>query len=431
MIGKPANLLLSLILGFLFAFYSPPAHSAKSLSWSEMRTMALENNPSLQSTKSTIDASAAELKSTYGSFLPALTATSTRAQTTSTTNTAVGDIEAKKNTDQLALSASINVFNGFASLNATRRAEVLKKQADISLKIQSSSVRGELRQAYFNLYIQQERARLFEKIVKREEQNLKLMSIKYEAGTEARWNLHKTKADHDLAKFNLSSTAAGLRAAKEDIRRLLSLGEASDFEIEAPQEDLLWLSKISEEDLIKSSPRLEKLRLDIERYEKDKRIAQAAFLPSVDLAFTKARDHLDDGTGNAMSDTWSIKATWNIFDGFTDKYKVQKAGAQAIAADYDLRAAETNLLTDFRSKTETLRLAAEKISLTKASREAAEDRVRTVSAQYRSGLKTYLDWEQAETQLNESEQVEIQTKKEAYFALADLEQLIGMTLREP
>jgi outer membrane protein len=407
------------------------AHTAKSLSWGEMRLLALEKNPLLQSATNSIEASDAELKSTYGSYLPAVTASSTRAQSTTTTPTVLGDIQTKKNTDQLAISASINIFNGFASLNATQKAEALKKQSQINLKIQSVNVRNQLRQAYFNLTIQQERARLFDKIVRREEQNLKLMSIKYDSGTEARWNLSKTKSDLELAKLNFRSAQASLKAAKEDLQRILNFEGSMELEVEMPAEDLFHEIKLSEESVVKLSPNLEKLRLDVLKYEKDKRIAQAAFLPSVDLAYTKARDHLDDGTGNATSDTWSVKATWNLFDGFTDKYKVQKAGAQSIAADFELKAAERNLVTDFRAKSEVLRLSAEKIALVKAAREAAEDRLKTVSAQYRSGLKTYLDWEQAESQLNETEQIEIQTKKDAYFALADFEQLVGMTLREP
>lgn len=91
---------------------------------------------------------------------------------------------------------------------------------------------------------------------------------------------------------------------------------------------------------------------------------------------------------------------------------------------------EREIVYKISSTRKDLEMAIARMPSTRALREAAEARVKTVSTQYRSGLKSYLDWEQAEAQLNESEQSEITALASALEALANYEKSIGKMLHE-
>src|SRR5690606_6666527 len=100
--------------------------------------------------------------------------------------------------------------------------------------VTSSSLRYDLRIAFFNLFVQQARIDLFEKVLKRYRQNEKLIGLKYEAGTEAKWNVMKTKAEAERAAFNLESAKAESESAREQLARLLHLESLPGKVAEAP-----------------------------------------------------------------------------------------------------------------------------------------------------------------------------------------------------
>jgi outer membrane protein TolC len=110
---------------------------------------------------------------------------------------------------------------------------------------------------------------------------------------------------------------------------------------------------------------------------------------------------------------------------------VQQANLTYEAAELEREKVERELQTTVLTAGTNLKTATAGLPSATSQREAAEERVRTVSAQYRSGLKTYLEWEQAEALLIDYEQAEMSALNNALNALAEYERAAGITLEQP
>ena len=407
---------------------APSAHAAP-YQWHEIKSLASPENPSLQSARRNWEASRAGVKKSYGAFLPEINLSARRTRTV----TEVSILETKTRSRAYTVAASWNLFAGFSSVAGVDRAKAGESEALAREDLTSSELRYQLRRTFFSVYVQQERIRLFERILKRQQQNEKLVSLKYDNGTEARWNVLKTRADRERAEYNLEAAKADLASAREQLARHLYLETLPPRPVDAAGLALAPVPALNGgETRAALHPELKASEASEARLASDRVLARSTFLPTIDLTYSRGRDQNEIGSRTRTdTDTFAIVAQWNIFNGFSDYHGVQQANLAREAAELDTQVVARRILADLRSAHSSLQLAQGRLPSAKSLREAAEERVKTVSAQYRSGLKTYLDWEQAEAQLLETEQQEVTALSTALDAIAAFERASGITLEEP
>jgi adhesin transport system outer membrane protein len=408
-----------------FLFLLLTSTSAHCFTWEEAKSISRERDLGIRSADYSQQASTYAKRKSYSAFLPTLTLSARK-------NKSVAEaygIESQSKSHTYSATASLNLFNGFASTANVQKTTAAENQAEAQKSAASMNARYELRLAFTDLFIQQERVRVFEKTLKRQQQNERLVSIKYDSGTEAKWNVLKTKAERERAEFNLESAKTAVTIAKEKLLALLNVSQLPSEEARSPQQDLQSPAPTDEENLLAAHPLYLDAKYTLNRSEKDIAIARSAFLPSIDLSYSKSREFNELGAKN-RTDTWSwsVVAQWNIFNGFSDFHQWQQVRMTRNASQDTYEETRLNFLQEMRATKRELQLAISRLPSTRSIREAAEARVKTVSAQYRSGLKSYLDWEQAEAQLNESEQTEISALANAFQTLASYEKSIGKTL---
>lgn len=405
-------------------FLSMKSHA---LTWEQAKAISQEQDLNIKSSEFTLRSSQYGKRAAYGAFLPSLTLSARK-------NKSVAEaygIESQTKAHSYSATATLNLFQGFASLANVQKSTAAERQAESSARLASINARYQLRIAYADLYIQQERVKIFEKSLKRQIQNERLVSIKYESGTEAKWNTLKTKAERDRAEYNLNAAKKSLESAREKLLSLLRLEQLPGSESLEPVPDLKTPEASYSNEKFSEHPEYLEAKYSVDKLAKDITIARSAFLPSVDLNYSKSREFNELGA-KARTDTWawSVVAQWNIFQGFSDYHQWQQARMSHFSARENFERIERELVYKISSSRKDLEMAIARLPTTRALREAAEARVKTVSAQYRSGLKSYLDWEQAEAQLNESEQSEISSLASALEALANYEKSIGKMLHE-
>jgi outer membrane protein TolC len=415
----------SLVLLFLAA----PISQAAPLQWEEIKSLTSPENPTLKAASANAAASRAAVKESYGDFLPSVTLTAQRTRTVSE----ISVFETKTRNRTYSIGAAWNIFAGFATVAGVERARALESDARARRDLSSAELRYQLRRTFFSVYVQQERIRLFEKILKRQQQNEKLVSLKYDSGTEARWNVLKTKADRERAEFNLVAAKADLDSAREQLARYLYLESLPARPVDASALARAPIPNLSAgENRATVHPELKVSEASESRFSAERRLARSAFLPSLDLTYSRGRDQNEMGARTRTdSNTVAAVARWNIFSGFANYHNVQRANLAREAAELESQGVARRILSDLRTAHSALTLAQNRLPSAQSLREAAEERVKTVSAQYRSGLKTYLDWEQAEAQLLETEQQEVTALGGALNAIADFERASGITLEEP
>jgi outer membrane protein len=406
------------------------SHAEQPLTWDEVGKLARERNASLASAEKSKQASSASRKSAYGGYLPKLSLNADRTRS----KTEVSSVETRKTDLKYGATASLNLFNGFSTSASVARAQAVESETAASFDLTSATLRRDLRVAFFNIYVLQERLRLNEKDLKRVQQNQKLVELKYNAGSEARWNLKKTRAELDRANYDVASSKAQLENAREQLARLLNTDSLPNRPVAAPDKGILETAPASPERSIASHPELQKAKFASERAAQDIRTARSGYFPSIDLSATRSfNDSRPDTTASSKTNslTFAITADWNIFNGATDYYKVQEASLNHEAAEIDQAETERRLVAELRTKGTNFRNALGLLPVSRAVREAGEERERTVSEQYRSGLKTYIDWEQAESQLLSAEQAEIKALGDSLSAFAELELAQGLTMEQP
>ncbi len=423
-----ASLLTSL------AFAAIPAESAptpqKLLTWEEVRKLALEQNTTLGGAMLSRKSSAAAVKGAYSGFLPRLSLNADRSRS----RTEVASVESRKTDLQFGATASLNLFSGFGTMATLARAKAVENESGASFDSASANLRRDLRVAYFNIFQLQERIRLNERALKREQQNQRLVELKYNAGSEARWNVKKKKAELDRAVYNLENSRAQLASARETLAGLLQLEALPNGIVPAPDEAQLRVPAALPEKVIEAHPEVRRSRFAEERTLQDITIARSALYPSLDLSFSRSfSESKPDGSvrSRSNSNTFAITADWNLFNGASDYYKIQQANLGQEASVLATSGLYRELLANYRNRSSSYTQAAALLPVSRALREAAEERSRTVSEQYRAGLKTYLDWEQAESQLLDAEQAEIKALGESLVAFAELEQALGLSLEQP
>ncbi len=400
------------------------------LAWEEVRQLARAHSAGMASAQLSKQASHSAVNAAYGNFLPkvALNANRTR------TKAELAGIESNSASLNYGATASLNLFNGFSSLASLSRAKATELAADASLQLTSATLRHDLRVAFFNIYLQQERLQLNEKDLKRVRQNQKLMELKYNSGNEARWNLKTTKADTESALYNVANSKALLNINRETLASLLQMEALPDRAVTVAEKSILQPPLSPPANALQLHPQLLKSHFAINQSEQDIRLARAGFYPSLDLSLSRSHSENapDPGiTAKTNSNTFAITASWNIFNGASDYFNVQQANLNSEAAELANTSLERRLTADLRTKSASFQLSLAQLPVTRSVREAAEERERTVSEQYRSGLKTYLDWEQAESQLLDSEQKELKALGDSLTAFADYEQALGLTLEQP
>lgn len=395
--------------------------------WEEVRNAAEARNPGLLGAEKSWQSARSAKKATYGGFLPTVSLSARRTKTV----TEISTLESTSKTRLYSVAASWNLFNGFATVATVQRASAQEEESLATRDVTSVELRYQLRKAFFAVYIQQEQIKLYEKMLKRQQQNEKLVSLKHESGTEARWNVLKAKAERERAEYNLESAKAELLLARDSMAQLLNLEALPQKPVAIPPTSTL-LASAATPGALENHPSLRRSRYGAEKIGRDITLARSAFLPSLDLAYSRSRETSELGARpRTDSNTFAIVAQWQIFNGLSDFHKVQQANLAYEAAELEREKVERELRTSVLSAGTNLKIASAGLPSATSLREAAEERVRTVSAQYRSGLKTYLDWEQAEAQLIDYERAEMSALNSALNALAEYERAAGITMEQP
>lgn len=403
-----------------------PAAPAQTIGWEELASDAIAANPSLRSGVSAVDARRSDKKASVGAFFPAV---SLNAKGSRSSAGRSGANSTTKSTSAGA-TASLNLFNGFSSVASLRKAGAGVTEAEAARDLASSNLRYDLRSEYFTQFIRQERVKLSERIVKRQQQDEKLLSLKYSNGSEARWNYEKSKAELEQAVYNLHSALLDLKNGRKRLARLIATELPETMEVAAPKEELYGRLLERARFELQEHPQYRQLSAQYERADRDVTIARSNFFPSVNASYsydrTKTEGNPEIKTGTAL-----LSAEWSIFSGLADFYKVQSARAARDSLDFQRDDLRNSLRTDYETALEVLGNAVKKIPIARAIYAAALERYNTVNTQYKAGLKNYLEWEQAESQLLQAEQDELAARSSALSAAAVLEKTMGLTLESP
>jgi len=329
-----------------------------------------------------------------------------------------------------------SIYEGGRIRSSLKAARLTKEQAILDFQRVVADTLVDVRIAYFDILLAAQQIVVREASVKLLIRELEDTRRRFEAGTVPRFNvlraevelanaqpkLIRAKNDHRIAKNNLANLLGYNlpRNVWEDIPLQLSGRlEAEPYEIQLPAAIARALEKRPELGALRKA---ENLRLE------DVTRARASYWPSAQVfaGYGSRNSQFSSDLSRDVSG-WNagVQVSWDLFDGFLTKGKVQQTQALHDKAKFDVEDTMRRIELEVRTAHSQFIEAKEVLESQKKVVEQADEALRLANARAEAGTGTQLDVLSAQTALTEARSTQVQALRDYAVARARLERAAG------
>jgi len=413
----------ALILGLVFAI---PAY-AETLTWQASVQESSANNADLRAAQANLDAAGYNASAAYGGLYPQVSAgvgyTDTSG-TISSGSTTLGSTTYVGKSYNASVSASQNLFAGFRDSARIEQGAANREVAAASLALAKARVSQALKSAFAGLKFAQDSVTLAASIVRRQEENVRLVELRFESGRENKGSMLLTRASLAQARLSQLQAAQALVTARAQLAQVLGRGDAGEFEVrgdvptaEPAQTPDFHRIALQAPDYFQASAQEKSASAGVT-------LARAGFYPSLDLS----------GSVGHLGSDWfpqddrrsvGLNLTVPIFSGGRDYYTTRGAAASLDAASSNKQTVERQLLVSLKQAYAGYVQAVEQLKVNQAFLDAAQVRAEIARSQYNNGLISFNDWNLIETDLIQRQTSYLQSQRDRIVAEASWEQAQG------
>ncbi|NTW52652.1 MAG: TolC family protein [Chlorobiaceae bacterium] len=377
---------------FLFVLMAAPGISSakalpvETLDWNQCLTETAAHHPDLQSAAQSVFQAQAQRDIVKGGLLPSVSASLGG-------DRSVSNIRAPIGSWSYGLNASQLLFDGAKTCNLVNAASESIKASRYSMNKVSSSTRLALRTAFVQLMTAQRQVALAAEIAEKRRQNLRLIGLLYQSGTENIGSKSKANADLAAAEFEVAQAKRGLELAqvvlstelgRENFRPIRASGQfvASEQTGKLPDFDTIvhenpvYLNLVAQ----KESSRFNLLA------------AGSAFMPTVSVSSGMGNSSFSQLPPDRTDWQVGVNVAVPIFQGGSGKATVAKARSVLNQLSYDEKSIFFSLMRSLQLAWKNFIDASDYVVVQKKYLDAATERARIADAQYSSGLVTFNEW---------------------------------------
>ena len=414
-------LVLVFLLGGILAQGS--AWSAQALSWEDCVREARAANPELLSAQAKLEQAVASKDITRSTRLPQVSA-------------AAGHSISKAEGRDSAKSSSYSVsgrqllFDGSKAANDLAAAREDIKSAAYDQQVVSSNVLLQLRTAFTGLLAAQELMGVTKDIVSRRQQNMDLVTLRYEGGREHKGALLTAQANLAQAAFEYEQALRNLelyqRRLSKELGRTTFVPVTVSGTLEVAPVDQ---AKPAFEALVDDTPLLKQLAARKEAARLGVKSAKADIFPKI---------YADAGAGKSGSSwppsthDWSagISVSFPLFEGGEKQASLARARAAYEQLKADEKSGRDGVIYTLAETWTSWQDAAARVAVQEKFLEASALRSTIAEGEYGMGLITFNDWTLIEDALVNHQKAVLQAKMNALTAEAGWLQAKGETLDE-
>jgi outer membrane protein len=419
-------------LSYLFIaalFFLSPANALcktveeKKLSLSDCVALALENAAAAKKAHLALRLQGKDVLRSYGSFLPTITVSGTytpyalQKSYTPSNSTDIDRIRSESESADLAVSTSLNLFNGFRNYAALQSALEKERAAGYSLTRALQTVAFDVTQSYYQVLLDNDLLRIARENLLAARDQLTLTDRQYQIGLKSQIDLLQQQADAAASGLSLIKAENRFQRSTLELLRRLRIDPHAKLILEpvAPETRLPLPSKPDIDSLC--SLALEK-RSDLKsrEYETDAAKwqiteARGALLPRIDLNFRVATggtgflrqsvndgpefeyplpplaDQLDGSLGYAVS----LNLSWPLFDGFRNSYAIEAAKISHLNERIDLEELKNNIVIDLRQAAGDYAAAFSEIETAEVNLKSAQSAYNGIKRKYELGAAGFTD----------------------------------------
>jgi outer membrane protein TolC len=380
--------IINLVLVMLVLIPALPVHAEEPLTWQQCISEARQAHPDLYTALALLQQAEADKRIAGGALLPQVSLGASSKEDVSTTKG-----ENFSSSYSYSLSAQLLLFDGHKTSNQVASSREAVKGAQYNYQLVSADLRFALRSAFTQVLKAQDLVGLASEIAARRQNNVRLISLRYQGGREHIGSLRQAEADLAQAQFEVSQARRGLVLAQTTLASALGRDNHTPLRVQgAFRATDLSASKPDLALLVKQNPLFQQLDTRSKAARFDLEAAKSACSPELYLTSTIGNGSVNTLPFKAVD--WSTGFTFSlpIYEGGSGRARVSRAMAVLSQQNAQQKSGYLQLFNMLEESWKNYQDARQMVLVKKKFLEAAIERSTIANAQYSNGLLSFNEW---------------------------------------
>lgn len=406
---------------FLLLFIALFTNRAIATEFEVVYQSALKNSTELARTKATADEATALFKASNSNFMP-------RAGIESRYETFDSDLEEVKGGTTNGF-VEWNLFNGFRDVQNRKGLGADAKAANLERQRTESNFKWIAMAKYTKAQAMQDNVETYKKVIDSNLKNLQTVKLRRSSGRLSdsdliEFELFDSKLKQDL--ISLETDASAVVAQLEAFSGVNSISKLTT-QLEPKK---LRLDDLNLRELLKSEKsKLHESQLKVDAAQARKSLATGSFLPEVNLKATHGSLGLRE-TEVSPETAFGVTAKWELFSGFESLNHRRVASAQLVKAKADFENTRIQSIARAEQLRNQLKSILTRWEFEQKNQKNIEKFLKTVQEEYRRGAKNSNDLKSALELILETQVNRTMLRADYFEARAELQQILGIELKE-
>jgi outer membrane protein len=387
------------------------AQNARSITFQEALSLALEHNVTLRQAQNAEALSKIAVSEARSQFLPNLQLSTQGAKNFGRNfNQSLGQITSTTtNSLSLNLSSGVVLFDGFGNTAALEEAKLSGQASERDVKRARETTAFTVATNFLALIQQQEQLRVQRENLAAQVALEQQIQTYVDAGARTIADLYQQQASVASARFSLVEAERSTELAKVDLIQTLQLDPAGTYEFEAPAADIGAAAGASfqlTELLTRASAQRADLYAEQARVaaaDQAVRVARANWWPTVSLsaaygsAYTSASDFsLTDQLDQRRGGSVGVGISVPLYDRGSARYATRRAEILAMNARISLESLQNDVGTQVRRAHLDFTSAQQQLTSAEAQVRAADLALQAAQDRYSAGASTLVELTQSQ-----------------------------------
>lgn len=392
-----------------FAIY-PSAYSIGSsdltLSWRDIVELTRQSNPELRSQQLKLDVASSQLRVSQSAYYPKISANF------DVSRSKRDFLQDNSNQEDYQYNAGIvlrqNIFSGLADKFQIEASKLDVEITNLAMRQLKLRLGSELIEAYAQLIYAQASEQLQSKIIHRRQENLSIVTLRYENGRENKGSVLQSQAYLESARFEYEQSSQNQMVYRQKLANMMGREHLFQFQVDSSVDEGLLDERMTTKNREESSSRFLEIakkhpdvlaaELASQRANTQIRVSKSQFYPSLE---TRAQYLRADDRFFPDRSSWSISlgVSYPLYNGGSDYAQVSKAQAAyedaVVSREVVLRSKVDQLQLSYANYSQALR----QLSIEKLFENAAITRAEIARSKYNNGLMSFEEWDRIESEL--------------------------------
>ncbi|MBI2519740.1 MAG: TolC family protein [Bdellovibrio sp.] len=370
----------------------------------------MSNNSELKSAYQSLESNQYSAKGAYSGFFPLVTGSFDYNESEG------GTLFSRQTTDNqhrysATLSANYSLFNGLQDNAKVAQAAAQLRSQEANLVAIKAKLSFDLKSAYAELLFAQRSLGLQQDIIRRREDNLKLVQLRFLGGRENKGSVLLSKAYLNQGHYEILQARNNIQVAQAQLSRVLG----RDEELELTLDEDVTLETLSEAPdfrrIMLSTPDHHQFMAQEDSADAGIKAARSGFFPTLSLSASTGRvgsEWFPENENRTIGATLSFP----LFGGGKDYYGTKSAVATFAVARASRENGDRQTLTRLKQAYTAYVEAIEKLKVDESFKQAALKRAEIARSKYNNGLMSFEDWDLIENDLIVREKTVLQAQRD-------------------